>query len=142
LGRAILPDHRYASTGTTDTRHTRVRLTVTTDLAGSQADCLSAPAPGITDIGVAADGALVGAMDAVVGVTDVAAGVTDAALSADAALHGVRSAASTVPLAVDFTVRQVEVSTVRQVEDSTVAGVGSMVVVAADAGNGRLIEFV
>jgi hypothetical protein len=89
-------------------------------------------------------------MDAVVGVTDVAAGVTDAALSADAALHGVRSAASTVPLAVDFTVRQVEVSTVRQVEDSTVrqvedstvAGVGSMVVVAADAGNGRLIEFV
>jgi hypothetical protein len=75
------------------------RLTVTTDLTGLRAECLSAPARGMA--GDAVGAGVVGATDAAVGATAVAftadaGSPVDAASLADVDLHVVRLAVSTV----------------------------------------------
>jgi hypothetical protein len=118
LGRATLPDLRYAPTATTGTHLTLARLTATTGLTGSRVACSSALGRGMADTGAGVDGVLVGAMD--VAFMGAEAGATVAASPADAGLHVVRLAASMVELAVAFTAKHVADSTVAAVEGSTV----------------------
>ena len=121
------------SYGYYDTTLTRAHLTAITDLAGSWAECLSAPGRGITDTGAAADGVRVG-----VGVmaTMAADGVTDTAITVDAAMHGAQWPGSMAARPAGFMAAQwpTEVAA-----DSTVAAVvvdtPAVGMAVADTGN-------
>lgn len=118
----------------------------TTDLTGSPAECLSAPAHGMAGDarGDGVVGAAAGVMDED-GVTgeassvDVGLSVAEAS-SADAALLTVLWVASMAALAVDFTAAQREAFTVEAVSTAEAVDSTAVQATAGDTGNRRLIR--
>jgi hypothetical protein len=126
-----LAGRRYATTAITDITLTLALLTGITDPVGSLVAYSLAPArggagdaPGVGEVGdvvltVASGAALVGAAS-IMALPDVR-GSVDAASLVLAALRMVRSAASTVTSAADFTVGWVADSTAARVDSTVVA---------------------
>src|ERR1700685_2160996 len=131
---------QLATMATTDIILTPARLTATTDLTGSRAACLSAPARGMAGDGLGVGVAGAGAVGAGLVLADVDSSVDEDSSAGGGSPVGVDSpgGVGSPVAAVSLAVRlaafmEVEASTVAEVEGSTVVAVDTVAV--ADTGN-------